>query len=110
MFSTSQQVAAQILRIGEILGLVQQFPRMRLAEQRIEWAPELWIKRSEGTSRNSLISRVAKAKVDDPHIPTVHSTRRTGTCGPCARGTAQKIHAVEFVSSEIPKSPAKNNE
>ena len=29
---------------------------------------ELWIKRSEGTSRNSLISRVAKAKLDDPHI------------------------------------------
>jgi hypothetical protein len=44
MFSTSQQVAAQILRIGEILGLVQQFPRMRLAEQRIEWAPNFGLR------------------------------------------------------------------
>ena len=29
---------------------------------------ELWIKRSEGTSRNSLISRVAKVKLDEPYI------------------------------------------
>ena len=68
---------------------------------------ELWIKRSEGTSRNSLISRVAKAKLDDPHIYLQFIQRiEQVPAGVVRVAPHKKIHTVEFIR-EISKSPEK---